>query len=538
MKTWMINNGSLLFLFLIFFQTELKGQELPEEKQEIIKTFEAQLEEAAMIPVSPVIKPLTPVKKKYKYNVTILPLEIVYPEPAIKPVAADTDLPFENHSFLARFGYGNVKNPSASISYYKTDAYQLDRYIGIDYDEFDNSQKIAHQKARSGSGVAGIKYRFKEKWQLNAGIETRYRDQPLYFVYEPKDIQRNLFNAGGRMELAYGSANEDEVDFSIATRYSVINISNPEVNEGFFDVTARLGKRKGSWGLEFPLTFQGTLQTSLSDLYALQFKPELKYANATVHIRAGAALYYDATEKLVPWPQVSIDVALAGKGLHIFASSRLRTSVNNIHQLSQENPWMNPVLPALNNFLGKEVYGGIRGEGFVLGYEMAAGFVDGSNWVQFHNMENLSMPTAFYSDFNAVFIRGNLDFALSKNLVIKGLLTKNFFDNTGTNPLYGIHSLECKAQAEFRFWKNKVRLIPELFVTDRQWTRVLDDLTGSPRDIRLNNRVELNATLDIWFTKKAGLYARIGNILNNNYEQWYGYPVLGIHGQAGFMLKL
>ena len=65
-----------------------------------------------MIEVAPDIQPVIPAKKKYGYNVTILPLDITYPEPVIKPIAADADLPFENHTFFTRLGYGNLKTNS------------------------------------------------------------------------------------------------------------------------------------------------------------------------------------------------------------------------------------------------------------------------------------------------------------------------------------------------------------------------------------------------------------------------------------------
>ncbi|MBP9194160.1 MAG: hypothetical protein KBF57_05715, partial [Saprospiraceae bacterium] len=46
--------------FSVLCSSTLFSQELPEEKQEIIKTFEAQLEEARIINMAPVIKPVVP----------------------------------------------------------------------------------------------------------------------------------------------------------------------------------------------------------------------------------------------------------------------------------------------------------------------------------------------------------------------------------------------------------------------------------------------------------------------------------------------
>lgn len=531
-------------IFLVSFgmlnATMLNSQELPEEKQEIIKTFEAQLEEARMIEVAPDIQPVIPAKKKYGYNVTILPLDIKYPEPVIKPIAADADLPFENHTFFTRLGYGNVKNPSADLSFYKTDQYQFDRYLNVSYHGFDNTAKIQNQKLNDAAAVAGIRYKIKENWQINAGVNGAYKQSPLYFVYADPVVntERNIFRAGFKAEILHETINEDDLDFSLATTYSVVNVSNPDANEGMFEVQTQVSKNRGNWKLTFPLQFTGVLQSNISDLYALRFFPELKYSRSSWHLTAGAAIYYDAQEKTVPWPQINFDYALSGKSLHIFAGSKLRVEANNLHRLSAENPWLNPALSKLTNFLGKEIFGGVRGEGKILGYEIAAGYVNGRNWDQFNNIASQINASPFFTQLKAAFLRSSVDFAVSNRVVISGILTKNFFHKNGAAHLYGLHTFECKAQAQFKFWNGKVKLTPELFVTDRSWTRIAEDFSGSLVDVRLNNRVELNTTLDIWFSNKLGIYVKGGNLLNNRYEQWFGYPILGIHGQGGILLKL
>lgn len=528
-----------LFCLIALFTVKTTAQELPEEKQEIIKNFEAQLEEARMIEMAPEIKPILPVKKKYNYNVTILPLDISYPEPVIKPIAADADLPFENHTFFTRLGYGNVKNPSADLSFYKTDAYQFDRYINVSYKGFDNSTKVTNQKLNDVSTVAGIRYKIKENWQINAGVNGSYKQNPLYFIYaDPlENTDRNIFRAGFKAEVLHETISEDDLDFALSTSYSVINVSNPDVNEGMFDLQTKVSKNRGNWKLTFPVQFTGVLQSNISDLYSIRFVPELKYSRTKWHLTAGAAIYYDADEKTVPWPQLTFDYALSGKNLHIFVGSKLRVEANHLHRITAENPWLNPNLPKLSNFLGKEIYGGVRGEGHILGYELAGGYVNGRNWDQFNNLTIQSNANAFFTALNAIFFRSSVDFAISNKVILSGSLIKNFFDKKGAPHLYGLHTFECKAQAQIKFWNGKVQLTPELFVTDRSWTQIEKD-PGIVTDIRLNNRVELNTTLDIWFSNKLGLYVRAGNILNNRYEQWYGYPVLGIHGQGGILLKL
>jgi len=56
------------------------------DQVEVIKAFEAKLEDAKKISIQPKIKPIIPVEKTYDYNITIVPLSIEYPDPVIKKV--------------------------------------------------------------------------------------------------------------------------------------------------------------------------------------------------------------------------------------------------------------------------------------------------------------------------------------------------------------------------------------------------------------------------------------------------------------------
>ena len=67
----------------------------------------------------------------------------------------------------------------------------------------------------------------------------------MYFVYADPvaNAERNIFRAGFKAEILHETINEDDLDFSLATTYSVVNVSNPDVNEGLFDVKTQVSKQ-------------------------------------------------------------------------------------------------------------------------------------------------------------------------------------------------------------------------------------------------------------------------------------------------------
>ncbi|MBK8700077.1 MAG: hypothetical protein IPN29_11330 [Saprospiraceae bacterium] len=530
-----------VFIIINIFLPRLSGQDLPEEKQEIIKTFEAQLEDAQKITILPNILPIASIKKKYTYNITILPLEIKYPDPVIKPLATDPDLAFEKHAFYARGGYGNKSNPLFRLMYTHTDEHQLDYHIFLSHDGFNNKE-ITLQKGSRSQVDGGIRFRLKEKMQINTNVNARYDENQFYFVHTngqdiPSDPLRKQLRYAVNADLYNPVASTDATNYKIGLSYSVFSLGNPRTTEGHVKTTLTLEKNSGPWQIAIPVQLNGVLQSGIDDLYHVNFTPALKYGGKKIWIKAGSAFYYDSDKLSRLWPDITVDFKLGGSGLRIFVASQLKVTSNNLHRLTENNPWINPAFPALTNAISREVLGGIKGEVTFLGYELNLGYAKMDNLDNYTQMETIWSPALKLNNVNAVFLRGNADFAISDRVNIGGHLIKNFYNTAGDIPLYGVHSLELRANSTFHLWKNKLKLIPELFITDRSTTLLTDDFAGSMKEVVLNNRVELNVMLDWWLGKKMGLYARANNILNNKYEKWYGYPAMGIHFNGGVLLK-
>ena len=109
---------------------------------EVIKSFEANLEDARKV----VVKSVIPVPKEYKptyqYDISIVPVELKYPDPQVKPLAMNADGPFVVKNGFIHAGYGLLKNPEILAGYHFAKKDRYDAGIQINYESLNNTNLL------------------------------------------------------------------------------------------------------------------------------------------------------------------------------------------------------------------------------------------------------------------------------------------------------------------------------------------------------------------------------------------------------------
>jgi outer membrane receptor protein involved in Fe transport len=57
------------------------------------------------------------------------------------------------------------------------------------------------------------------------------------------------------------------------------------------------------------------------------------------------------------------------------------------------------------------------------------------------------------------------------------------------------------------------------------------------RDIKLKPVLDIGGNAEYQIVPRLGAFLQVNNILNNDNERWYGYPVLGLNIFGGLRLK-
>lgn len=528
-------------IFFIAFIIKSNGQDLSSDLQEVVKSFEAQLEEADKIQIKPTIVTVIPVKKKYLYSVTIVPLEIKYPEPTIKPVATEPDLPFTSHPFYLRAGYGNIKNPKVDLLFYKSDQNKLDYYLSGHHYGLDNSSSVANQKFSDSEVGLGAKLRLKENHLVEFNSKVDLENRNIYFIHLQEtptnfELKRRRFNIANDVSIRNINPLNSEIEYKAAFKHSLLNLTNTGVNEYKMQLSAEVAKLSDSYSIRFPITATGIQQTQINDLYSVNFTPHLKLNNRKLLLKGGLGISYDNELKTKLWPEILLDYAVSGKYLHAYVEAKLTQIANDLHRISEENPFVNSRMSKLSNSLIQSAGLGIRGENISLAYQTELSYYIHNNFVSYSNLDSLTNYFAdpSFNEVSYVQIKMSSDFALSNNFSLGGVLIKNFYSSDDIE-LYGINSLELKANATLKMFKDKFVLKPILTIRDRANAVILNP-SNNPEEIQLNNQADLSVHADLMLGK-FGVFAEANNILNNKYARWYGYPNVGINFNAGVVLK-
>ncbi len=523
-------------LFAIGFnQQNAIAQDLESGQQEIIKSFEVTLEDAKMVKIEPKVAPITPSKINYKYQLTIVPLEIKYPAPVIKPLAAEPDDPFTSRSLYSELGFGNLGNPHLLLKYHGTNEESSNYFINLDYNGINGGSLLSHQKYNTGNVDGGFDYSLTDELLLKTKAFGRYDNRHIFYnrsITNRDSINigkaRNTVVFGGSAQLNNSLATDAVVDFSGDFEASLLTTQLSQATETYFKLGGQVGKSAGNWYIDVPFAIRGTLSKNSNNLYTLSTDPYVKYSNKSFWVKLGFGLLNDNSVKFKIFPTLHLDYGLSDKYLHLFVNVDQSFKVNNLHGLTQDNPWMNSKIDTLTSHLTQSFSGGIKGNDNALAYQIEGGFAKHYNLGGYNNFNNPIFATIDLQNVNAVFLRGNIDFALTDHLKFGGLFYKNFF----TEKVYGIPSLELKAFGRMGFLKNLFILEPSLFLSDRI-TAITDN-----GQVPLNSQVDLNVSAKINIQKNIGLYFDANNILNNKYARYLGYPRVGIHFNGGVIVKI
>jgi hypothetical protein len=188
--------------------------------------------------------------------------------------------------------------------------------------------------------------------------------------------------------------------------------------------------------------------------------------------------------------------------------------------------------------LWQDYYGGIRGEFNFLSYQAVGGYRTTQNALlikdtivgsgrQLHQIDD---------NMNSVFIRGNIDFALSSTMHLGGVLTQSIYDPENQEKAWGLPETEFQAYMDWGLFKERLNLRADLIFTDRVFTQNLG-MDGTLQEETLNAQFELNAQVDIRITKHFNIFGYAHNILDNKYRRWTDYPTVGINFGGGIQAK-
>lgn len=525
-----ITNIVLLLFFLSL--TSLHAQDtltvaqdslLPEKEVEVIKSFEARISKAKRVSINPELPAVNTTPRYYQYDVSIVPIDINYPDPEIRPLAMKPDPEAEhNHGFLHLAG-GSLQGIDASVGYYyhHEDKYrigsQLDFYNVADSNEIDNI------KSQQLKALLYGQYDWTDIYKVNAKLGGQLHKVELRGAGDnPRTINQVYLSTG--LEKISEEYEELAGKFDLDIGYTSVD----SLNEFYTKTPLHLNKPLSDFSgielnanTELNIPSQNNLDGDFIYGGGLAFYHLLKGAS----IRVGVDyLGHDSEQSL--FPDIEIAYPLSNNLITPFVKTDQYYSKNSLSNILNQNPYFSGAMDSIRTNVVQKISGGVRGLfSNELQYEIEAGYKNIKNQVSYQGFTSLALRQ---NDLSAIFFATNLEWNLRDWIKIDLSGQKLFFQD---EPFFGIQNvpdLEVKLLAnlstnhELYYFKNEV-----IYLDGIQYLG-LDD-----GQIDLDPFIKWDIAAGYHIKENIELYAEGNNILNLTNARWSGYEGFGFQILGG-----
>jgi len=257
------------------------------------------------------------------------------------------------------------------------------------------------------------------------------------------------------------------------------------------------------------------------------------------------------------YPVLDLAVTAIPDALVIYAGLDGNIQKNSFLNLTTENPWFTAYgIPDTNLRWQNNkiiVFGGFRGNiAKKLAYNLEV------RWQKFEDMAffvnkvvlmaappsltNMIRPlnkfTVLFDNGSLFTFKGELSYAANKQLKVWFSGRYNAYSLDSLSSPYHKPISEIKFGASYLFI-NKLNVWSELYYYGKRSAR---DATSTAlgvtyADIELSSFIDINLGADYALSDKFSVFLSVTNLLNNNYDRFYNYPVQGINVMAGVALK-
>jgi hypothetical protein len=204
-----------------------------------------------------------------------------------------------------------------------------------------------------------------------------------------------------------------------------------------------------------------------------------------------------------------------------------------LHTLSGENIWVNSGISIFHTNKPFDFSGGINGD-LGSGFSFVSGFAFArlKHYYLFQNSsDNQAKFDALYDDvtrsnfFAAInFDKGNYSFRIKGDYFA---YSTDLQAAAWHRPAYKLDTYVVIRAAD------KLSVVPRLAVLGGM--KAFDHVTVN--QVSLPTAVDLSLSAEYNFSGKAGVFLRLNNLLNSDYQLYYHYPVRGLQALAGFTWK-
>ncbi len=483
-------------------------------------------------------------KPQFRYNVPAQPVITDYNSATLFPLAVsiDTSALWRNSNFV-KLGYGNLSTPYAEAGFsFGSGVQQAISLYGkhtqskgsIDFQEFGKTYAEANGAFNlQQKHLLAAKLFFDRNSQYEYGFQNQ--DRPPYTA---ESLLRRYATFGGNVKLESIAANNANIRYKPQVSFYALN-DNRSVSESGIKVDIPISKELIDY-LYFNLGVTADIsnvksgnQNGSINNGIFYVAPSLSYEKENLKAEAGATPSWDRGAFYL-LPNISLE-ALLGNRFTFIAGWKGHYNKTTYRSLTSFNPWIELPQDLLNNRVN-EFYGGFKGSsGNHLTYKAKAAFQKLHNLPLFinDNIDERTFSVINETSLSNLQIRGEVGYDNKETFSLTAGLTKNFFNSLKDNEKpYGHLPLELDASLRWRIIKNLFFTSDAFFWNGAHYLHPANNSTE-----KLSSAFDLNAGIEVNLIRNIGVWFQVNNLLNNKYQRWNHYPVLGTNFLGGVVFN-
>jgi hypothetical protein len=507
---------------------------------EVIKSFEATLEDAKIQDIKATIPVQKPFKPTYKYDITIVPLDLTYPEPAIKPLAMNPDGDFIVNKGYVRAAYQHLINPSLKGGYYHMVKDEYDLGIHVDMEAIDNSKKVAYQKYNYASidlfGSKQIKDNIKLGLLVNTNLNSRYMyhiDLNVDSLYSEEDSKRKYYLTTIGSSISNPEATKYGINYHVDLNFQDATTRNQNMTESTVALRSRFDKvvkQDHLLGLDVDGSFHSLSNDQKNTLGVFKTRPYFKFNKGKLGLLVGASTVVSSNKKNVAiFPDIRASWNVWDGRLTAFGELHQDNYTNNIFQVLSINGYLSNNIDSLVNSISKEFGAGIKGAFGFLEYEGSVYYKAIKDQMLFlNNKQDIRFFDMVYDDLDVVSINSKVHIFINDHLKLGGWLNQNIYDSEKQSKVWHIPNTEINTFAQWSLLDDELLIRSDLYFGTK-----VDFIDKFGIERKSNILLDLNLRSEYKILENFTIFITGNNLLNNKFERYYGYPSIGTNIGGG-----
>lgn len=475
------------------------------------------------------------------YTIPAQNLFYAYQPIPLQPLALqqDTNLYLGQRNYV-KVGYGNFSTPYVSAGFSFGDGKKYLANIYADY--IAGKGKLLYQDYSKLNLKAAGSF-FIPGNEVYAGVDVKLHEHFLYgydtsvYHYSKKDVRQQF------QDLAFkiGVRNTKVGDFGISynPNLEVSNFTNiNKLTETSFKLTAPVEKQ---FGEVFTIKVEGMADVTTYNTKGLtpnvkinnnvlSVAPSLIFSTPRLSINGGVVPTWD-NGKFVWLPNIFAEAYIAENVFAFQAGWIGRIVKNTYRNLSNSNPYLATFTSQLNT-KETEYYGGIKGTlGKHFNFNAKAGYVTYNNLPFLINdtaTDNKSFVISNESKVKNFRVHGDISFVSKEKFTVNAGVTFNGYTAMKDNAR-AWNTVPMEFTSSLRWWAFKQVMLKADFYAFGGGHY----LDKGNADKIFKPGSDLSAGAEFKINKMFSAWIDVNNILNNKYERWHNYQVLGLNVMGG-----